>query len=218
MQASLIQAYSTHILTYGERPASVQAFARANGLDVSAILAEFSSFEAIENHIFYTLFEEVITQLEMDEDYLQYDVGTKLLSVDYTWLEILSRNRSLVTFIDMKARTSVGIPAYLAAIKDSFLDLADRILDQGRETGEIADRWVVSRYYKNLIWGHAQFIFNYWLHDMSRSFERSDAAVEKSLRLVIELIRPNVFDAGVDLARFLLQRPSGEEDSQKKVL
>lgn len=199
-------AYVTYALTYGKRPASIQQFAEKLDMTESQFYQNYASFDALERQIFQGYFEEAISQLEGDAEYAQYDIATKILSIYFTWLETLTQHRSFVQFLDRLAESGLEAPAYQQGTKEEFQDTVRRILKQGMDSGEIADRWFLTRYYKQLLWANARFVYNYWLHDQSRSFERTDAAIEKSVRFVLELIRPNAVDAGVDLARFLIQR------------
>jgi len=204
------QAYVAYVLQHGARPPSVQSFAESLGLSEADFYQSYASFEALEAEIFNGYLEETIAQLEADPDYLQYDVAGKLLSVYYTWLAVLNEQRSLVAFMDRKSSALLGAPPYQELAREEFIDLVQRIVKQGLETGELADRWFLSRYYQDLIWVNARFVLDYWLHDRSRSFERTDAAIEKSVRFTLDLIRPNAIDSGVDLLRFLWRgKPSG---------
>jgi AcrR family transcriptional regulator len=202
-------AYVAHVLVHNQRPASVQQFAARLDLTESQFYQSYASFAAVEAAVFQSYFEEAIAPLASDADYAQYDVATKILSVYFTWLESLTQHRSFVQFIDRQASHGLEAPRYQRGVKIAFSDFVRRILKQGMESGEIADRWFLTRYYKDLLWGNARFVFNYWLHDSSRSFERTDAAIEKSVRFLIELMRPNAVDAGADLARFLVSRNQG---------
>lgn len=206
-QASRIAtAYVAYVLANDQRPASVRQFADTLSLSESQFYQHYASFEALESAIFREYFEDAINQLEGSAEYAQYDVATKILSVYFTWLEALTQHRSFVRFIDRQAGQGLEAPAYQQGVKTEFLDFVRRILKKGMESGEIADRWFITRYYKDLLWANARFVFNYWLHDGSRSFEQTDAAIEKSVRFMLELMRPNAVDAGVDLARFLVSR------------
>ena len=49
------------------------------------------------------------------------------------------------------------------------------------------------------------FIFQFWLKDTSVSFEKTNVAIEKSVRLVFDLIGRTAVDSFVDLAKFLYQ-------------
>ncbi len=202
----IASAYVAYVLANDQRPASVRQFADTLSLSENQFYQHYASFEALEAAIFQEYFEDAVHQLEASAEYAQYDVATKILSVYFTWLEALTQRRSFVQFIDRQAGQGIEAPAYQQGVRTEFLDFVRRILKKGMESGEIADRWFLTRYYKDLLWANARFVYNYWLHDSSRSFEKTDVAIEKSVRFMLELIRPNALDAGVDLARFLLAR------------
>ncbi len=204
--SELSQAYYEHLVSQGKRPQSVASFCLTWGLTEADFYEQYGSFSAIEGEFILQYFITTIDQLESDPDYLSYDVGTKLLSVYFTWLAVMGEHRSFIKVVDRLAKPQLlGLPAYLVPVKEEFMDFVRRLLKQGLQSGELSDRWVLSRYYKNLLWTNARFVLDYWLHDQSKSFERSDAAIEKSARFALDLIRPNAFDSGIDLVRFLVQ-------------
>ncbi len=197
-------AYIDFVLKSGQRPGSVMSFSASIGMAEREFYQEHPSFEVLEATIFKDYFLLTMAQLEADEEYAQYDVGTKLLSIYYTWLAVLNENRSMVKFMESQNRRGLLLPTYQTEVKEEFADVVRRLLKEGMAQGEFADRWMISRYYKDAIWLNARFVLDYWLHDQSRSFERTDAAVEKSVRVTLDLIRPNVIDSGLDLIRFLV--------------
>jgi len=46
---------------------------------------------------------------------------------------------------------------------------------------------------------------NFWKNDDSKSFENTDAAVEKSVNLSLDLIEKGPLDSMLDFAKFLYQ-------------
>lgn len=203
--STLKSTYTDLVLSTGKRPASVRSFAESMGQQERDFYQFFASFDALEAAIFNDYFQTAVQQLEADPEYQQYEVGTKLLSIYYTWLAVLNDHRSMVQFMEKQNRRGFALPIYQEQVKEEFTDLVRRVLKSGLNEGEVADRWFVSRYYKDMLWLNARFVLEYWLHDRSRSFERTDAAVEKSVRFTLDLMRPNALDSGVDLVRFLFQ-------------
>jgi hypothetical protein len=52
---------------------------------------------------------------------------------------------------------------------------------------------------------HFMFILQFWAHDESANFEKTDAAIEKSVNLAFDLIGKGILDNALDFGKFLYQ-------------
>ena len=68
--------------------------------------------------------------------------------------------------------------------------------------GEIASYGQGSRVYAQVFALHFLSVIDFWLRDESPGFERTDAFIEKTVRLATDLIGRGPIDSAVDLARF----------------
>ncbi len=145
----------------------------------------------------------------------------KLLAFYYTWIEVLKNNRSYVAFRAQHmglgnagrpdrqrpgarmGRMNVGV---LSRFKEGFIDFANELLMEGRETEEVVDRPFISRNYDEGLWQQVLFVLNFWVTDDSHNFERTDVAIEKAVNLSFDLFGRSALDSAVDFARFLYQR------------
>ena len=76
---------------------------------------------------------------------------------------------------------------------------------EGKETQEIANRPVISDRYDEALWIQVLFVLKYWLDDNSPRFEKTDAAIEKSVNLAFDLMGKSALDSFLDFAKFLYQ-------------
>ena len=79
------------------------------------------------------------------------------------------------------------------------------ILLEAKTTGEVADRPFISEKYDEGLWLQLWFIFQFWIKDSSVSFEKTDAAIEKSVHLAFDLMGKSALDTFADFAKFLYQ-------------
>ena len=54
-----------------------------------------------------------------------------------------------------------------------------------------------------VLWMHFIAIFHFWLNDTSPSFEKTDMAIEKSVRIVFDVFDNTPIDSIVDFGKFL---------------
>jgi hypothetical protein len=58
------------------------------------------------------------------------------------------------------------------------------------------------------MWFKLLFLTDFWIRDTSKGFENTDAAVEKSVNLIFELMGQNTLDYIVDFAKFMFATKS----------
>ena len=78
-------------------------------------------------------------------------------------------------------------------------------MNAGKGNGEIATRPVLDKRYPQLFWLHLGFILIFWKEDSSAGFEKTDAAIEKSVNLAFDLIGKGAVDTAIDFGKFLYQ-------------
>ena len=91
-------------------------------------------------------------------------------------------------------------------MKPEFLQWVGEIIEMGLDDRQIADRFVLPKWYNNVLWTQALAILRFWLTDSSAEFARTDALVERSVSFLFDLIEPNALDSGIDLVNFFLKR------------
>ena len=214
--AKLKESYLDHLLEHGEAPPSVYQFTKRLKLEEAAFYEHYNSFTSLERAIWRDFFDQTLERIQADEVYREYSVREKLLAFYYTWIEVLKNNRSYVTFRvnqggpSNAARSAIrpGRPntAVLSRFKEGFLDFANELIMEGKETDEVVDRPLVSNRYDEGLWQQVLFVLNFWVQDDSHNFERTDVAIEKAVNLSFDLMGRSAIDSAFDFARFLYQR------------
>lgn len=219
--AIIKEAYLDHLLEHGEPPPSVYQFTKRLKMKEATFYEHYNSFTSLERDIWRGFFDHALQQIQGDEVYREYSVREKLLAFYYTWIEVLKNNRSYVTFrVHHMGLAPAGRPNMrragaqmgrmnvdvLSRFKEGFLDFANELLMEGRETEEVVDRPFISRNYDEGLWQQVLFVLNFWVNDDSQNFERTDVAIEKAVNLSFDLFGRSALDSAVDFARFLYQR------------
>ena len=79
------------------------------------------------------------------------------------------------------------------------------LLSEAIESDEVMARPYVSDHYKDVLWIQALYISRVWANDDSEDHQITDAAIEKSVNLIFELMRKGPVDLMVDFAKFAYQ-------------
>lgn len=199
-----VEAYIEHVLTTGQNPPSVFAFAKQLKSNEAAFYTHFNSFTILEQSIWSDWFKETISVIEKDSAYADYSVREKLLAFYFTWLESLKANRSYVLKQFEALHNTEINPSFLGSLKQEFKRFADELIIEGKDTSEVAER-PFSKQYEKGFWLHFMFVMRFWVKDDSKDFEKTDAAIEKSVHLAFDLVAKGPLDSMIDFAKFLFQ-------------
>ncbi len=134
-----------------------------------------------------------------------FSAREKILAFYFTLLEELKSNRSYVLFQLEHSRKFELVPEYIKGFKAEFETFFDSVLNEGKGKGEVANRPILDKRYPQLFWLHLGFILLFWKQDSSAGFEKTDAAIEKSVNLAFDLIGKGAVDSAIDFAKFLYQ-------------
>lgn len=219
--------YTFYVLNKGKRPTSVRAFMDSISLTEKEFYQYYPNFEELEKEIFVGYFQEVADKLQKDSTFAAYNSAEKVLAMYYAWFENLRLHRSFISFLEKQKpfwvkfvdfvplggrifkflikQTIAAAPPYVLHLHNTFKTFAKPIIEESMGE-EIAERFWISSKYDELIWGQAVILYRYWLNDKSPNFEKTDIAIEKSTIFVFDLLRPNSWDTGFDLVKFMVQR------------
>lgn len=204
-EQKITAAYIETVLTQGTRPVSVYKFCLDLGIKEEEFYNLFGSFEGLEASIWKGFITRTINRLQSDKAYHTFLTREKVLAFYFTLLEELKANRSYVIFQLDNSRKLELVPEYIKGFKAEFESYFESTLNSGKGSGEVAARPILDKRYPQLFWLHLGFILLFWKQDSSPGFEKTDAAIEKSVNLAFDLIGKGAVDSAVDFAKFLYQ-------------
>jgi AcrR family transcriptional regulator len=203
--AGLKKAYREFLLKEGKQPPSVFSFCQSLGIEEQEFYKHFASFEVLEKMVWQEFITDTRKRLEADENYAGFSAREKILSFYFTLAEQLKQDRSFV-LQQLKGWNKPGLmPVFLKGFKKSFDEWIKGVIAAGVQSGEIAKRPYLDERYYMLFWIHLMFILQFWSHDDSVDFEKTDAAIEKSVNLAFDLIGKGILDNAIDFGKFLYQ-------------
>lgn len=201
LKSTLRDAYRAHILEEGEPPVSVYRFCRHLEIEEKVFFEHFSSLEALEASIWEEWSAQARHAIETDADSDSAGAMQLHLTYLYTFIDILQSNRS---FLLLRWPRNTGpVCPRLRGLRRDFDLLASQILQKGRETNEIRCPRQLDSALSSALATHLIWVVEFYCDDDSDGFERTDAFIEKSVRLFFELAGGSAIASGIDLARFL---------------
>ncbi len=200
--------YLEFLLTNGKRPASIYKFCLDLGIKEEEFYGHVGSFDGLEKHIWKGFIDKSIARLKADESFSGFTTREKILAFYFTLLEEFKQNRSYILYQLEHSKKPELVPEYIKSFKATFESFFESLLNEGKGNGEIATRPILDKQYPQLFWLHMAFILVFWKEDDSAGFEKTDAAVEKSVNLAFDLIGKGAVDSAVDFVKFLYQTKS----------
>lgn len=202
----ILEGFVNHVLEHGSEPASVFKFAKELKMKEEEFYTYFTSFDSIKSSIWVSIYDQTLESIESQEVFKEYSAREKFLGFLFTWIEELKKNRSyLLSLYGDKTKSLKQLPSDTKEFKEKFKDFAGEIILEGKETQEIASRPFITEKYDEALWLQLAFVFRFWLDDRSPRFEKTDAAIEKSVNLAFDLMGKSALDTFVDFAKFLYQ-------------
>ncbi|AMQ57427.1 TetR family transcriptional regulator C-terminal domain-containing protein [Algoriphagus sanaruensis] len=202
----ILEGFVNHVLEHGSEPASLFKFAKELKMKEEEFYTYFTSFDSIKSSIWVSIYDQTLESIESQEVFKEYSAREKFLGFLFTWIEELKKNRSyLLSLYGDKTKSLKQLPSDTKEFKEKFKDFAGEIILEGKETQEIASRPFITEKYDEALWLQLAFVFRFWLDDRSPRFEKTDAAIEKSVNLAFDLMGKSALDTFVDFAKFLYQ-------------
>lgn len=197
-------AYIDYVLTKGTKPASVYVFAKDNNLTEEEFYNFFGSFDGIEESIWTGLCQKALNEVQNQKIWDQYSSREKTLAFFYALIELLKSKRSFVLYSLKQSGQKIGTPSILKGVKNLFESFASGLVDQGVESGELADRRFLTSKYKDALWVQFGVIVNFWAKDSSAGFEKTDEAIEKGINVTFDLFGKSPLDSLFDYGKFMM--------------
>lgn len=204
-QKELISKYMNHVLNKEKTPKSVYKFCKKAGITEDGFYKHFSSMESIAPEIFTMFFKEASTLLAQSEEYPTFDARGKLLSFYFTFFELLTANRSYVSFALKQHKNELKNLKILTGLRKEFKKFID---DLGIEKIDFKHEKLEKIQEKTMgeaAWVQLLFTLKFWLEDRSISFEKTDILIEKSVNASFDLINTKPVKSMMDLGKFLFK-------------
>ncbi len=200
-----ITQYMDYVLEKGKRPHSVYQFTKTLEVEEASFYEHFSALRGLEKEAWAGFLTTTLLQIQNDDTYQTYSVREKLLAFYFTFIEVLKQRRSYVLFCYEQKDPYDVRPFFLEELRTAFKVFAQELINEGLETGEIVTRPVIENTYKRIMWAQLHQLVNFWINDDSKSFEKTDAAIEKGVKVTFDLLGQTFLDSLFDFVKFTFQ-------------
>lgn len=201
-KVAILDAYIEYSLS-GKHIENVYQFCKEYNLSEKEFYDEYGSLKAVKFAVYKKPMHEALQLLHEDENFKQYSTHEKVLALYFTWVQQLTNIRSFLLFNEEKDGIKFYKDFYYSFYND-FKEFTEGVIAEGISKDEIPARQYIDQLYSKGLWSQLMFIFKFWLHDESKGFERTDAAIEKSAKVAFDMIGHGPLDSIFDLGRFMM--------------
>ncbi|MDG5493157.1 TetR family transcriptional regulator C-terminal domain-containing protein [Psychroserpens sp. SPM9] len=192
-----------HLLEHNSQPKNVYAFAKANNFDEPLFYEHFGSFQAVSKYIFKVFFDNTLSILETNDDYISFNARNKLLSFYFTFFENLTANRSYVKLVLEEHKNGLKGLAHLSELKQAFTNYIEHLDIDIIETKQEHIDKIQRRGLKESAWFQLLLTLKFWLDDSSPAFEKTDVFIEKSVNTSFDVLDVAPLKSLIDFGKFL---------------
>lgn len=201
----IISKYMETVLENSVEPKNVYLFCKEHKIVESEFYTFYGSLDAVKQDVWTKFFENATSTIEKDEAFENYSDKNKLLTLYFTLFEILTLNRSYVLFTLKENDKGIQNLKTLKHFRRYFKEFVENIIES--ETENKSER--VSRITKPVFaegaWLQFLFLLKFWMEDSSKSFEKTDVLIEKSVNTVVDLLDTKPLESLFDLGKFLFK-------------
>lgn len=202
-RTDISREYMHQVLEEGKKPASVFSFCKKAGMSEEDFYRHFSSLEHVRDAILSSIVRDTINRLQEEESYRSYGFREQVLAYFYTFTEGLLAQRSYLLLEFGNVHEPMQQFKALKQFRSEFMKVAEKLLETGISNGILKEVKFQKRLQQEALWMNLIAVFGFWLRDRSPEFEDTDAMIEKSLNLTLNLLEQNTLDKAIDLGRFL---------------
>jgi hypothetical protein len=198
----IIALYMEAVLESKE-PLTVYSFCKNNKIEEAEFYVFFNSINALRQEIWIKFFENVKTIIEKEPAYLSYTSKDKLLTLYFTFFEILNLNRSYVVFSLEENKEGLKNLIQLKALRMHFKDFINTIIESEKSESNSKINKIKQPIFAEAAWLQLLFVLKFWLNDTSKGFEKTDILIEKTITTATELVDTKPLDSLLDLGKFI---------------
>ena len=203
MKKKIFEYYIKSVLENDKQPSSVFRFCKDFKIKESEFYKYFASLDYLRNQIFLEFFNNTKSLIQKEKDYSSKSPKEKLLIFYFTFFEVLLLNRSYVLFALQSGKSRFEKMDELKSFRTSFKKFISILIREGNANKQnfISRRSEVI--FSEGAWIQLIFLLKFWIEDASPDFEKTDVAIEKSVRTVFDLFDSTQFESVIDFGKFL---------------
>jgi hypothetical protein len=204
-EEKITKGYIEFELLNGRAPHSVFELTKKIKIEESIFYQSFGNLEQVQQSIPLNLLKKTLAIMDEDPQYGSFSAREKLLSLYFTLFEQFQTQRS---YLLLKYNDLRKAPQTMKDWKLFFEEMETRvenILSDGKISDEIKDRPIIGNHFAKGFKVVFTYLFRVWMNDDSVEFSNTDAAIEKTVNLSVDMLGTSPLDSMLDFGKFALK-------------
>ena len=199
----IIEKFMNDVLQENQEPKNVYVFCQKHSIEESEFYTFFGSLDSLKQSIWLKFFENTTQTIIQDSKFSEYSNKNKLLTLYFTFFEVLTLNRTYILFYFKDKKEGISNLSNLKSLRTEFKKFIEE--NCSRKENIISEKFtkVTQSAYAEGAWMQFLFLLKFWLDDTSKGFEKTDVLIEKSVNTVMDLMETKHLENIVDLGKFL---------------
>lgn len=201
----IMSAYMDHVLEHGDQPTTVFKFCKEQKIEEQEFYNFFGSFKGLRQRIWVALYESTIATLHKDKEFDDYANKDKMLSFFFTMFGNLTANRSYVLFVLQEHKMMLKNMEQLKELRHKVKAFATELIEAGNDDKTYRVTKNPVALFSEGAWLQFLFLLKYWMDDNSPAFEKTDVAIEKSVKAIFDVFETTPLESILDFGKFLVK-------------
>jgi hypothetical protein len=204
-EEKIIKGYIEFELLNGRAPHSVFELTKKIKMEETVFYQSFGNLEQVQQSIPLNLLKKTLSIMDEDPQYGNFSAREKLLALYFTLFEQFQTQRS---YLLLKYNDLRKAPQTMKDWKLFFEEMETRvenILSDGKISDEIKDRPIIGNHFAKGFKLVFTYLFRVWMNDDSVEFANTDAAIEKTVNLSVDMLGTSPLDSMLDFGKFALK-------------
>lgn len=199
----IVSLYMNAVLEKNEAPKNVYLFCKENNFEEADFYSFFSSLDAVKEAIWIKFFENTINTLHADANYETYENRNKLLSLYFTFFEILNLNRTYVYYALKDNKEGLKNLQQLKELRNQFKGYISNLIKSSEPEKANKITKITKPIFSEGAWIQFLFILKFWVDDTSKGFEKTDIMIEKAVKATFDILDTTPLESLFDLGKFI---------------
>lgn len=204
-EEKITKGYIEFELLNGRAPHSVFELTKKIKMEETVFYQSFGNLEQVQQSIPLNLLKKTLSIMDEDPQYGSFSAREKLLALYFTLFEQFQTQRS---YLLLKYNDLRKAPQSMKDWKLFFEEMETRvenILSDGKISDEIKDRPIIGNHFAKCFKLVFTYLFRVWMNDDSVEFANTDAAIEKTVNLSVDMLGTSPIDSILDFGKFALK-------------
>lgn len=201
----IISMYMDYVLEHEIAPKSVYKFCKSNGFEESIFYDYFGSVVGIQKAIWEKFYTNTQGLISKNEEFEHFSNKDKMLTFFFSFFELLTLNRSYVFLAFENDGNVMKNMNQLKGLRKHIKGFATELIEDGNTAKNLKITKHNPQLFSEGAWVQFLFILKFWMDDDSPGFEKTDVAIEKSIKTVFDIFDNTPLDNIVDFGKFLFK-------------